>query len=139
MAVPLIRYSGLFFLWTREGFKHIDKITIKLMTMDKALHPWDNIDILYESRKEGRRGLASIEDKVDESIQWHENYIETRNNTDNTRTNRTTITRKEKWEERQLCERFKRLTSDITHEKTWTWLMKGKLNRNWICSNSSTK
>ena len=32
----------------------------KLMTMHKALHPRD--DRLYVSRKEGGRGLASIED-----------------------------------------------------------------------------
>ena len=34
--------------------------------MHKALHPWDDIDRLYVSRKEGRR-LASIEDSVDTS------------------------------------------------------------------------
>ena len=37
------------------------------------------------------------------------------------------INRKQKWEEKQLCGRFKRLTSDISYEKTWTWLRKGKL------------
>ena len=53
----------------------------------------------------------------------------TRNNTDNTRTKRTTITRNQKWEEKQLYERFKRLISNISHEKTWTWLRKGNLKR----------
>ena len=33
------------------------------MTMHKALHPRDDVDTLYVSRKEGGRGLASIEDK----------------------------------------------------------------------------
>ena len=46
------------------------------MTMHKALHPRDDVDRLYVSRKEGARGRASIEDSVDASIQWLENYIE---------------------------------------------------------------
>ena len=33
--------------------------------MHKALHPRDDVDRLYVSRKEGGRGLASIEDSVD--------------------------------------------------------------------------
>ena len=45
------------------------------MTMHKALHPRDDIDRLYVSRKEGGRGLASIKDSVDASIQRLEDYI----------------------------------------------------------------
>ena len=37
--------------------------------------------------------------------------------------------RKQKWEEKQLYGRFKRLISDISHEKTWTWLRKENLER----------
>ena len=36
-----------------------------MMTMDKALHPRDDVDRLYASRKEGGRRLTSIEDSVD--------------------------------------------------------------------------
>ena len=42
----------------------------------------------------------------------------TRNNTDNTNINRTKITRKQKWEEKQLYGYFKRQTSEISHVKT---------------------
>ena len=53
------------------------------MTMHKALHPRDDVDRLYVLRKEGGRGLASIEDSVDTSIQRLEDYIEkTRKRTD---------------------------------------------------------
>ena len=41
------------------------------MTMHKALHPRGNVDRLYVSRREGGRGLASIEDSFDTSIQQH--------------------------------------------------------------------
>ena len=111
--------------------------------MYKALHPRDGVDRLYvpkkkKKKKEGGRVLASIEDSVAESIQRFEDYIQkrggrlitaTRNNTDNTRTNRTTITRKQKWEEKQLYGGFKLLISNIFQEKTWMWLRKGNLKR----------
>ena len=38
------------------------------MTMHKELHLRDDVDRLYVSRKEGGRGLDSIEDSVDASI-----------------------------------------------------------------------
>ena len=40
-----------------------------------------------------------------------------------------TISRKQKWEGKQLCGRFKRLINNISHNKTWTWLSIGKLKR----------
>ena len=56
----------------------MDQRTRKLMTMHKALHPRDDADRLYVSRKEGGRGLASIEDSVDASIQRLEDYIQSK-------------------------------------------------------------
>ena len=108
------------------------------MTMHKALHPKDDVDRLYEPRKEGGRVLTSIEDSVDTSIQRLDDYIEKherglitaiRNNTDKTIDNRMTKTRKQKWEEKQLHGRFKRLISNISLDKTWTWLRKGNFTR----------
>ena len=92
------------------------------MTMHKALHPRDDVDRLYVSRKEGGRGHVSIEDTVDASIQQLEVYQEKderrlittiRNDTDNTRDERVTTTRKQKWEGKQLYGRFKRLINNI--------------------------
>ena len=34
-----------------------------------------------------------------------------------------------KWEEKQLHGRFKRLINNISHDKTWTWLSKGNFKR----------
>ena len=79
------------------------------MTLHKALHPREDVDRPYVSRKEGGRGLTRIEDSADASIQRLADYIEkrkgglitaTRNNIDNTKTNRTTRTRKQKWQEK---------------------------------------
>ena len=86
-------------LFSRNLIKGINTWAVprKLMTMHKAVHPRDNVDRLYVPRKEGARGLASIEDSVDTSIQRLDDYIEKherglitaiRNNTDNTIDNR---------------------------------------------------
>ena len=133
-AVRFIRYLGLFLKWTREELKQMDQRTKTLTTMHKAVHSRDDIDRLYVSRKEGGRGFYSIKDSVDaSSIQRFVVYIEehgggliiaTRNDTINTKTNRMTINRKQKWEEEQHYGRFKRLINNISHEKTWTWLKK---------------
>ena len=40
-----------------------------------------------------------------------------------------TKTRTQKWEGKQLHGHFKRLINNISHDKTWTWLRKGNLNR----------
>ena len=85
------------------------------MTVHKALNPRDDVDRLYISRKEGGRGLASIEDSVDASIQRLEDNIEKherglitaiRNDTDNTIDDIMTTTRKQKWKKKQLYGRF---------------------------------
>ena len=70
-AVSFVRYSGPFLKWTRDELKQMDQRIRKLMTMHKALHPTNDV-----SRKEGGRGLASIEDRVDASIQRLEDYRE---------------------------------------------------------------
>ena len=137
-AVSLVRYSGPFFKWTRDELRQMDKRIRKLMTMHKALHPRDDVDRLYVPRKEGGRGLASIEDSVDTSIQRLEDYIEKherglitaiRNNTDDTVDNRMTKTRKQKREGKKFHGRFKLLINNIPHDKTLTWLRKGNLKR----------
>ena len=106
--------------------------------MHKALHSRDDVNRLYVSRKEGGRGLASIKDTVDASIQSLEDYIEKheqelittiRNDTDNAIDERVTTTRKQKWEGKQLYGCFKRLINNISHQKTWTWLRKGNQKR----------
>ena len=137
-AVPFVRYSGPFLKWTRHEPKQMNQRTRKLMTMHKALHPRDDVDRLYVSRKEGGRGFVSIEDSVDASIQQLKDYIQkhegglitaTRNKTENTMNNRMKITRKQKWEGKHLYGWFKRLINNISHDKTWAWLRKGNFKR----------
>ena len=60
-AVHLVRYSGPFVKWTREELKQMDQRTRKPMTIHKALHPRDDVDRLYVSRKEGGRQCWRID------------------------------------------------------------------------------
>ena len=137
-AVPLIRYSEPFLKWTRDELEQMDQRTRQLMTMHKDLHPRHVVDRLYVSRKEGGRGLASIEDSIDASIQRLEDYKEKherglmtaiRNFTDNTIEGRMTTTRKQKWDKKRLYNWFKRLMNNISNEKTRKNLRKGNLKR----------
>ena len=48
-------YSGPFLNWTREELRNVDIRTRKLVSRYKALHPRDDIDRLYVTRKEGGR------------------------------------------------------------------------------------
>ena len=96
------------------------------MTMHKALHPIDDVGRLYVSRKEGGKGLVSIEDSVDASIQQLKDYIEKykqvlftaiRSDTDNTMDNKKKITSKQKWKGKQLYGRYKQLINNISTRK----------------------
>ena len=76
---------------------------------------------MYQEKRE-EEDLPASKTSVDTSIRRLEDYIEKhegglitaiRNNTDNTIDNRMTITRKQKWEGKQLYERFKLLINNI--------------------------
>ena len=91
-------------------------------------------DYMYQEKKVDE----DLPDSVDASIQRLKDYIQkrgerlitaTRNNTDYTRTNKMKITTKQKWKEKLLCGRFKRLINNISHEKTWTCLRKINFKR----------
>ena len=58
------------------------RIKKKIMTMHKALHLIDDVDRLYVSRKEGGRGLTSIEDSSYASMLRLKNYIKMQRDTD---------------------------------------------------------
>ena len=64
-AVPLVRYLRPFLKLTGEELTQMDQRKRKLMTMHKQLHPRDDVDRLYVSRRKGGKELASIEASID--------------------------------------------------------------------------
>ena len=63
-AVSVIRYPAALVSWIRENLKEIDIETRKLMTVHGVFHPKLSTARLYTNRKEGGRGLHSIETVV---------------------------------------------------------------------------
>ena len=131
-AVPFVRYTGPFLKWTWEELKQMDERIRKLITRHKVLHLRNDVDRPYVSRK-GGGGLTTIQDSVNASIQRVEDFVKSAEedwlHTSDTNINRTKINRKQKCEEKQLNGHFKQLTSEISHEETWTWLRKGNRKR----------
>ena len=92
------------------------------------------IDYMYQERRE-EEYLSALKTvlthRYNDYIEKHEGGLITavKNDTDNTVTNKMTISRKQQWKEKQLYRRFKRLINDISHKKIWTWIRKGNLKR----------
>ena len=71
-AVSLFRYSAALVSWRKSELQDIDRKTRKLFTIYGALHPKSDVDRLYIPRKEGGRGLISIEDCIELAIRGFE-------------------------------------------------------------------
>ena len=60
-AVAIFRYGAGIIDWKESELKSIDGKTRKMLTMYGAMHPKSDVDRLYIKRKEGGRGLSSVE------------------------------------------------------------------------------
>ena len=74
-AVPVIRYPATVVSWRGKDPKEIDIGTRKLLTMRGVFHPKLCTTRLYTSRKEGGRGLHSIENVVRHEVQSLKSYV----------------------------------------------------------------
>ena len=95
-----------------------------------------DVDRLYVSRKQGEEDLPASKT----ALTHRYNGLKTTHRKTRWRTDynhqkrywlhdRMTITRKQKWKEKQPYGCFKRLINNVSHQKTWTWLRKGNLKR----------
>ena len=74
-AASLLRYSATFVSWRKNELQAIDRQTRTLFTIYGALHAKPDVDRLYIPRKEGERGLISIEDCVELAIRGLEVFV----------------------------------------------------------------
>ena len=74
-GVSLLRYSAAFVSWRKSELQALDRKTRKLFMIYRALHPKSDVDRFYIPRKEGGRGLISIEDCVELAIRGLEVYV----------------------------------------------------------------
>ena len=63
-AVAIFRYGAGIIDWKESELNSIDRKTRKTLTMYGAMHPKSDVGRLYITRKEGGRGLCSIEYSV---------------------------------------------------------------------------
>jgi len=139
LAIPVIRYSGGVVSWTQTELKELDRGTRKLLTTYRGLAKRSDVDRLYIARRDGGRGLLSVED----TIRWEEIAItEYRKNNKqdiihreaaeeiNLRKKReeSLRERKEKWIGKPLHGQYARQMKDgIDKDATFQWLTRGNL------------
>ena len=63
-AIGVVRYSAGIIDWTEKDLKRIDVKTRKTLSMARAIHTRGSSHRLYIKRKEGGKGLISVEDCV---------------------------------------------------------------------------
>ena len=65
-AVAICRYGARIIKWKASELKDLDRKSRKAMMMYGLLHPKSDVDRLYVKRKEGGRGLISVEQCIRE-------------------------------------------------------------------------
>ena len=115
-----------------------------MFTVDGALHPKSDVDRLYILRKEGGRGLISIEDCVELAIRGLEVYVHGSEERLIQTARRDKIDvleaagvlkrskkerRLEYLEKKVLHSQYLRQTKDVRSDQCWAWLQNGDLQR----------
>ena len=145
-AVAIFRYGAGIIQWTASELKDMDRKSRKTMTIYGGLHPKSDVDRLYVKRKEGGRGLISVERCIREEenslgfyvAKSEENLISgvLAAETINTREIITSAefkkqkekVLKEKWSEKRMHGQFVRETTEkVDKEKMWQWLSRSDL------------
>ena len=60
-AAAIFRYVAEIIQWKASDLKDLDRKSRRTMTIYGGLHPKSDVDRLYVKRKEGGRGLISVE------------------------------------------------------------------------------
>ena len=143
-AVSLLRYSTAFVSWRKSELQAIDRKTRKLFTIYGALRPKSDADRLYIPRKEGGRGLISIEDCVELAIRGLEVYVHgseerliqaARGDNMDGLESANVLKRSKKEKRLEDCEvkvlhgQYLRQTKEVRSDQCWTWLHNGDLKR----------
>ena len=142
-SIPL-RYSAAFVSWRKSELQALDRKTRKLFTIYGTLHSKLDVHRLYIPRKEGGRGLISIEDCVELAIRGLEMYVHgsAERLTQAARGDKIDgleaasvlkRSKKEKrlkdWEEKVLHGQYLRQAKEVRSDQCWAYLQNGDLKR----------
>ena len=144
--MAIFRYGAAILKWKESELKKVDRKTRKLMTIHGALHPKSDVDRLYVKRKEGGRGLSSIEIVVKTEMNNVGQYvsnseealiqgvkmagtIETEGTVAKEEFKRQRQNElKQRWTEKVMYGQFHRETDPLVDkEQNWCWLSKSDL------------
>ncbi len=145
-AVAIFRYGAGIIDWKDSELKSIDRTTRKNLTMYGAMHPKSDVDRLYVKRKEGGRGLISVEQCVrgeENSLGFYvpnseemlirgvcaSGTIRTDETVEKAEFKRSRAQKlKQKWRGKAMYGQFVReMSEEVDQDKTWQWLAKGDL------------
>ena len=141
-AVGVVRYSAGIVDWTMEELVSMNRRTRKILAINRCMHTRSNVARLYLPRKEGGRGLISIEECVRkeskslnsyfrENTEWilqaalKKVLVEEENLQDYQKRKQEETFRN--WKEKALHGEFVRQTADVTGEDSWRRLRNGFL------------
>ena len=139
-AVSLLRYSAAFVSWRKREL--IDRKTRNLFTIYGGLHPKSDVDRLYIPRKEGGRGLISVENCVELEIRGlevcihgsEERLIQCARGDKIDGLEAASVLKRSKkekrlkdWEEKALHGQY--LRQEVRSDQCWAWLQNGDLKR----------
>ena len=147
-APSLLPYSGWIVNWTKSELAELDRKTRKLLTIYGSLHPRSNsnfyVNRLYLPRREGGRGLISVEDAINTEerninvyiSQSQEYLLKTAWKRKNINVLETPKEYKERMKRKrtkdrsgkQLHGQFKRETDDLSGV-SWNWIRTGELKK----------
>ena len=137
-AVPVIRYPAGIISWRLEDLKAADIATRKLMTMHGVFHPQSSTARLYTSKKEGGRGLHSIEHVVKAEEQSLKSYVSGKAETDHLMAECKRLVANWKppdertmWYEKPLHGAWHRGVAEVADmTKTYQWLTRSNIRPN---------
>ena len=135
-AVSVVRYTAGVLDWTQKELDTLDKKTRKILTMNGAFHMASSVDRLYMKRKDGGRGLISVEEcvRAEErglceyvlaSEEWMlmvvaTGMVESESQLDFKK--RMANERVSRLKAKKLHGKFFNKVQDVAGEKTWQWM-----------------
>ena len=144
-AIGVIRYSGGVIDWTMDELREMDRRTRKIMNLNGCLHSRSSVARLYQKRKEGGRGLISVQECVISEMKGLNDYIresneemlkavvkeETIKNGESKKDyiRRVREERKETWYKGELQGQFVQKTQEIADIMSWNWIKNGFLKK----------
>ena len=140
-AVSMIRYGAGIINWTKEELRCMDRKTRKLLTIHRTMHPQSDTDRLYMRRREGGRGLMSVEDCVSAETNSLFNYVENAEELllksvqdegllqEGVTRKETLVKRERNFLSKALHPQFFQRTQELRDESSWNWLRNGTLKK----------